>query len=443
MATLNMRYGGKIVSLPEGFNFNANYGTARLNIKVNNTSTLKFGLTTNTNATEYCGLGFRINKLVSKGSTFSDKYGTYETDDLYVAQTAHIGRVYSTSYVDRAGIAMPPRLPYPGYTAISSKSQSSQSVETNSGVIEVRGDSLGIYSSYCSTDIRVTSVSTKITGQQTASYTRNAGNGSGTAAANPGVRIVTNNTGSWYTTRTASEAIATYTYYSFSYSNTVDWRDRVITYNRTWPAVGANRTYTQIQSQFMTRTMDMYYGYVTGVQSTAVKKIRDAWLATSNWAVQAYSLDKSSSISTTRRLSNTSASNKTTGSTAGAWKTVETYTYSDAESNVVYFYTATSRTLRHTYTSKQTTKASIVSTSKTTYSTRRSSFGYVSESYTAQAIQPAYRYSTRWSYWWTSCSKYTNTTYLTGSTNFYGTTYWSSWTYRWTSVSSTLHNMNI
>ena len=77
MSILNMRYNGNIISLSdESFNFNPqNYGTARLNIKANSNSTMKFGLTTNTNAQEYCKMQMRIN-----------------------GQVAYIGRISSTEY---------------------------------------------------------------------------------------------------------------------------------------------------------------------------------------------------------------------------------------------------------------------------------------------------------------------------------------------------------
>ena len=193
MASFNVRYGGNIIALQEGFNYNASYGTAKLNLKVNSISTLKLGLTTNTNAKDYCKFQMRIG-----------------------GQTAFIGRVSSTSYISGANVD------YNGSSTVSR----SQSVSTASEVKQSAGTSaFPITTSSMSTS---TGQYTQVTRTYTQSGTNGAGNGSGTAAANPTVRTVTNATGSSVTTRTASANVASATIYSHSRA----YRTIKSTYNR-------------------------------------------------------------------------------------------------------------------------------------------------------------------------------------------------------------------
>ena len=414
MSTFNIRYGGQIESIPEGFNFNANYGTDKLHIKVNSTSTMKFGLTTNTNAQEYCHFSVRIG-----------------------GQTAYIGRVYSTSYSGQVYIhdsSLPPYTPSSGYSTTSSKSTYSNSIVTSSST-----NALGWVGVYSSSE----SVSTKITGQQTQSYTRNAGSGNSTAAANPTIRTLTNNTGSWVTTRTASAKVASLTWYSFSViANKDEYRSETYTTSIAWAALGAKKTITQKRTRHLKISQKIGYLSVRGSNYNDVRywytdysKTSSASIGWDDWTTW--------TASTTRRISATTTSNITSNSTAGNHVTVkqstDNYIYPNSIVTSDRKYIEVTRSKIDTYTYSITSNGSVYSTSKTSYKTRQSRGAFNTWGFTtaAQAIQTLYNYSTRWSYWWTSCSKYTNTTYFTG------TTFYSTITRRTETNSYTCHNMNI
>ena len=414
MSTFNIRYGGQIESIPEGFNFNANYGTDKLHIKVNSTSTMKFGLTTNTNAQEYCHFSVRIG-----------------------GQTAYIGRVYSTSYSDAVysySSSLPPYTPSSGYSTTSSKSTYSNSIVTSSSTDSLRW--AGVYSSS-------ESVSTKTTSQQTQSYTRNAGSGDGTAAANPTIRTVTNNTGSSVTTRTASAEVASLTWYSFS-ANPVRQMTRRETYtlNRSFPAVGANKTLTIYRTRnYLQSVFDQYIN----VRGSNYQKVYNTWIQCTylyTYTLQDWSDWVNSTKSSTRYIKSSSASNSTGATTTTPYKETQSVMVNWANTNIVaYDYKAVhaTRTLVSTMRYTTTQNGYVSTVSSTTYVTSQSRGPYITTGrvVSAQPIQTLYDYSTRWSYWWTSCSKYTNTTYFTG------TTFYSTITYRSETNSYTCHNMNI
>jgi len=83
MATLNYRYSGQIVSLPDTGEYEVGtFGTARLNVKVNETSTAKFGLCSHVNSISYDKLRFRINGTICGiGRTASLEYISGNTPD--------------------------------------------------------------------------------------------------------------------------------------------------------------------------------------------------------------------------------------------------------------------------------------------------------------------------------------------------------------------------
>ncbi len=407
MSTFNIRYGGQIESLPEGFNFNDNYGTDRLNIKVNSTSTMKLGLTTNTNAQEYCHFSIRIG-----------------------GQTAYIGRVSSTSYASGNAVN------YNGSVTTSRK----QSILTSSNYTTSYATSVcpNVTSSmHTSTDYQRV-----LTRDVTASQTRNSGSGDGTATYEHSLETYTNSTGSTVTTRTASENVPYLTYYTYSAVEYVDvYGTNARTISRAFPAVGSKKIMSMSSTNAYTSKSSRTYYYARGTNYNAVMNDRNYYTKADTYSA-GYNDWTSYTFSTTRRSVSTSASNTVkssvinpsydvTSKVSGSWPaTPGSLNYSSR------YYTSTkafSTTAAYTYS------CSITSYSKTTYMSRETRAGWNTWGTpgTAGAIATLYSSSTRYSYWWTSCEKYTGHSY------YYDTIYRTSATYSTTNVSETLHNMNI
>ena len=350
-ATMNIRYGGQILSVPEDFNFSPqNYGTARLKIKVNSSSTRELGLTTNTNAQEYSKLKVRVN-----------------------GQIAYLGRVSSTSY-------------------------------TSGEQIDYNGSSIGSRSQTVITE----------------SLTRNSNSGSGTSAADPTIRTITNNTGSSVTSATASEGIATKTSYSLRSSYYYDKYTISVTRKYGLPAVGNDAVITYSQTQVITSRRYMEKSYISINANSKVLQSAYTSMSSNTFQSTSKGLVKGTSVSTTRWISSSKKRARIAQTITTNCSYSTTYSSKFNSSNSSYetdYYSSSGSTTVYS----QYTYAKCYTTSSISYYSK-----YVTSSEISKRIlDPVAEYylsSTRWSYSWTSCEKYTNST---------------------TNVSETLHNMNI
>lgn len=168
MSVLHYRYSGNIIDINE-----CNYGTAKLNIKVNNNSTAKFGLTTDSNATEYCKVKFKI--------------GT---------NTAYLGRSMTTSYI--SGNSTNYFNSSSTNRSISVSTSSDYSTSSTTREYNINTSSMNtntyMYTQVTSTQQVETSSNTEQIWTNSATFTRNAGSYSGTSAVRP------NNTSNAYGT---------------------------------------------------------------------------------------------------------------------------------------------------------------------------------------------------------------------------------------------------
>ena len=205
MATLKMRYGGNIISLPEGANFSpGNYGTARLKYRVNSSSVGELGLTTNTNAKEYCGLQMRVGgQICFIGRVSTTSYVSGNSVDYHGSSTGSRSQVVSSSSEYLTSLATRP-IDYHSSSMSTSTSMytevtSTQQVETNSYTQEVW--------------------------TRSATGTTDSGSGNGTSAAQPSIRTVTNATGSTVTSRTVVGDVLTNSSFKETYKNREYWYD--------------------------------------------------------------------------------------------------------------------------------------------------------------------------------------------------------------------------
>lgn len=407
MATLNMRYGGQLISIPEGENFNANYGTAKLNIKVNSTSTMKFGLTTNTNAQEYCKLRLRVggkNAYIGRVSTSSVAYSRVYTGDIINNSTVTSARGS-------------------GYNETWVETSSARVIRTST-----------CRSSTGSTEYLVSSTSY--------TSTINPGSGNGTSAADPTIRTVTNNTGSSVTSRTASANVASLTYYSFSVQESVDYyRSTSESIKYGWPALGANKTRSYTSYWTYKASNRISNASYRGSNYNSITKERNSYTKTSSYEISPDDWVTRNTVSTTRRIVSTSksgtlASNVTTGE---VYSIKSNTAFNPGISDYDWAASAITRTNQNSYSRNYTQNGSIVSYSKTTYSASRTRGGYNSYGQTQapEAIQTLYQSSKRWSYWWVSSEIATFEYYS------YDEIYYTSYTRTHLTVSFTMHNMNI
>ena len=613
----NIRYQGQTHEYDDETYNPRNFGTKRLNIRVNSSSVAKFGLTTNTNALEYCRFKVRVG-----------------------GETAYIARTYTTSYISgetpvyngsvSAARSVSTTMQSESQSALTSQSvtvvTSSASVSTNqvsssytgttgSGSYSSPSDP-GKYTNENSTGSTVVTLNTlnnsvitavdgangyqtsaaqpsinqstyAVAGNATSSIyktsatalvntvlaTRNAGSGTGQVIDGNGVvRTVTNNTGSSVTSNVALAATGwnysssmtstwsmTYNYnpgtatataehdygtYKFSYhttrkltaselikdnaaanlgpgvsaanpinaaytnatgstvvTRTQSWnsltkvdtwysRSQVRAYHkwtnnhnyaRQFPALGANKSLSSRHSNTQTYVESRSTWTIAAVNNYAAVNTAAGWGNASTQTTQSGAASNWE-VSSTRRIMNTTL--KTSAEQAyqgGAWTT-----YSANGKSVT-------RSFTKTRTQTSNVSASIASTSKSMYATRKTqSYSYAATA-AKQAVQTYYSsyYAARWSYWsassrlWTrwsysesyyrseytkrstynvstsSCSKYTNSTYnaststwkeyklytydvhTTSCSKASSTTYYTSKSSSTSSVSETLHNMNL
>ena len=398
MAALNMRYGGNIVSLPEGANFSpGNFGTYRLKYRVNSSSVGELGLTTNTQAKNYCGLKMRIG-----------------------GQICYIGRVSSTSYISGDTI---------DYHDSSRGSLASQSASVSEYLTSIATLPIDYHSSSMSTS---TSMYTEVTSTEqieTRSYTQevwtrsatgttNSGSGNGTSSSDPGTGTVTNNTGSTVTTRTVKGQSLTNSSFKESITNGVTYYSYYTIENKLFNQTGTayNGSYRQLASKEIVArgSWSQWNAHVGTTTSYRVAK-----------ATQYDTRNVSVLTTNTYQVSSTTQSNSN--------KTTQA-------SNTTY---NTNKFSQYTHHIKTSTRANAKSTTQTLayyakfsepVSTKSETFG---------------SYADRWTYYWTSCKKVTYNYYSTATIREYstrsytGTTYRSSITRSTTSVSETIHNMNV
>ena len=546
MAILNIRYNGETKSYDNSnFNFNPlNYGKARLNIKVNS-NIEKFGLTTNTNATEYCKLRIRIgNNIAYLGRVSTISYISGETPPYNKSTVTSSNFSVATQSEVQTALTSSNITIYTSSMSTATESISSSYTGTTGANIATHPTQPSIQTVTNATGSTVTTATALI---NTVLATRNAGNGVNTSPTNPGTPTVTNATGSTVTTATSlvgtkivywysNTASATYTYnpinatgsnstYSYSFTKTASvtgrytrnaaanqgpgisaanpgmatWTNNtgitVVTRTQQWnsltrvdtwysksqsrhmlywtnqnlltrqfPAVGANKALTSRHTFYQT------YSQNNQTTRTAAQVYNN--VATAGWGAAQTTTNtgnayQSSYASTTRRISNTTLkASKDQGGQETGQKTIVNNSSNFQKSEL------------HSYTRTSSISASIKSTTSTKYLTKETKWHSEYQVGAAQAIQTYYSsyYAARWSYWWnsssyytlstytgtynrsfssiastwnaswTSCSKYTNSTYnasWTSCSKASSTTYKTSKTSSTTSVTETVHNMNI
>lgn len=431
MSTFNIRYGGQIESLKEGPYYNDNYGTAKLNIKVNSTSTLKFGLTTNTSAQEYCHFSIRIG-----------------------GQTAYIGKViplyvYQTHLT--SGQQHADSKAYNDYLLGSSSSvYSDKYAVAVTGTIAERPRLTDYYTHAISQTTEVTNTVTIITSEETYTSTSAPGYGIKYSSADPGIKTEENSTGSTVTYATTSEQLST-PWYSFSvYDNVDEYRSEYSTISRGWPAAGNNKVFTYSRTRQMKTSQELQYYAVRGTDYKQVYNDYKNYTKITSAGDTAYGDWSTYQQSTTLRISGTTASNVTTASTAGGWATIkissQNWAFTEGVKDVDWDnkWSIISRSQMHTFTSKITSKGSVYTTSKTLYNTRQTRSGYNTwGNRDPQAIKTMYLYATTYTYSTSSCEKYTDTSYYTEEYYQKGTSYTTSYSHRYATVTQTMHNMNI
>ena len=204
--TLKIRYQGNVISIPNNSEFNPeSYGLSKINIRINSQSTMRLGLTTNTEALSYCKMKIRFNN-----------------------QDAYIGRVSSITYTsgDTAD--------YKGSTSVSRSTELGTSMYTNnagSGSFTSGGT---ISKGKTATNSTGSTVTTN-TGYSSGTYTNGAGSGSFTSGGAVAKGTKTNNTGSTVTTNTGQSTASgtsnygtgTRTEKSTKYMNSRSWMTTV------------------------------------------------------------------------------------------------------------------------------------------------------------------------------------------------------------------------
>ena len=423
MSTFNIRYGGQIESVSEGFNFNGNYGTDRLHIKVNSTSTLKLGLTTNTNAQEYCHFTVRVGGV-----------------------TGYIGRV---STLSRTGIhrTFEP-IDRNGSTIVSLTSEFSQTTESKSDTVTYPDEHWPEFT-YKTT----TSYSTRITSYDTTDIRDGGGMGI-TSYSNKMYDVGDTIEGYQSNSRTiititkeSTSAATTQTYYSFSVLAYRDsYRSEYLTMSRGIPAAGAKKTITITSSRIL-RVSNEYDGYnYRGTDYNAITAARNRYTK-ANTDLVTYDewVTNKSTTSYTRRYVSTTTSNTTYANTSiGVTKTVGSdnnpYSYPDSVVSFDESYYARTTTVRNTYISRYTINASVVTTSNTTMFSRRTRGGYNSYGNPGapQEIQTLYRTAEIYYY------SYLYDRYHSETINpQYLSEYHTTFETISASTTYTLHNMNI
>ena len=412
MATLNMRYGGNIVSIPEGTEFSpGNYGTARLKFRVNSTSVGKFGLTTNTNAKEYCKLQMRVG-----------------------GQICYIGRVSTTSYisggsVDYHGSSM-------GSRSVSSVSASEYATSNASRSIEYYSSSMSTstsrYTQVTSTEQVQTNYYTQEVLSKTEYVTYGNGSGNGTSSYNPGIGDageidpINYRTSSTETTRTLSEKILTNSSYRETYYESAIYNKYLYyTYNSARNGGSINQ---QVVQSFTTESTynkgscsrELWNQHANATKTSLLSNVHNTGTVSYNFKVFYKTGNSGSNV--------TVVSSTYTKMLAANW------TETDKEVRISRGKTATITT---TYN-----QASTYNTSEF--------HCYLSTTYTGGKNSTTYgSYSSKWTYYWISyvmskASYYSTRTVREYSTRSYtGSTYYSSITRSTSSVSETIHNMNI
>ena len=451
MSILNIRYGGEIVPIDNAnFNFNpSTYGRARINVKVG-TKTEKFGLTTNTNAVEYCKMRMRVgNKVAYLGRVSTVSYISGETPTYNGSSMTLSNSVTNTKDPGSGSVTHPTN---PGTPTVTNATGSTVTTKTAlastkyvywysaTGTNTFNYDPINAHGGN-----ETMSYSYTKTARNTAYATRNAkaGLGPGTSAADPGAATWTNATGSTVVTRRESGNVLTRvdTHNSF-YQIVVNayYTDQNI-FDRQFPAVGNNKTYTSQRSNYVTLSQQILtYNYYSLNNPTGAAQARQNAANNAKTLVTNTMAYASFSKSTTRNVNKyTSTGLATEAQKTGAWKTV----VSQASTNI-------SRTILYTSSRRTSGKVSVNSTTKTNYLTKETKTYRQFATQAPQALQVWYSsyYSKRWSYWYNTSSVYTVSTY-TGTYNQSFSSQASTWNASWTScrkitiINETVHNMNL
>lgn len=455
MATLNIRYGGKIVSLPEGANFSpGNYGTARLKYRVNSTSVGELGLTTHTDAKAYCGLQMRVGGQICyigrvsttsyisgdtvdyHDSSMGDRYASVSSSSEYATSTAKRNIDYYSSSMSTSTSQ---------YTQVTS----TQQIQTNSYTQQVWSNS---YTYRVETRSYTNEVLTK-----TENYTYNAGNGNATSNANPGMMTWDDLSPTFATTsetvitRTASGQILSKSSFKETWYDSVKISESITnSWGLRWsPAESPGQT-RELQYKTTRKTENIKYGYTMWNAHANAASTDPVATNKQTGGVTAYTwtYDKTTAngaVST----SYTNGASTVTDASGG------TYSVSKTDN----WYITTSHKINYIRVSTTyTTSRTVYSTGMTAGSTSR----YRSQNVNSTTYGS---YSSRWTYYWTSgvisvksyYSTATNREYETRTSNEYstrtireystqsytGSTYYSSITRSTTSVSETIHNMNL
>lgn len=453
MATLHIRYAGNIVSLPEGANFSpGNYGTARLKYRVNSTSVGELGLTTHTDAKEYCGLQMRIgNQICYIGRVSTTSYISGDTVDYHDSSmgdryiSASSASEYATSTESRS-------IDYYSSSMSTSTSQytqvtSTQQIQTNSYTQQVWTNS---YTYQVETRSYTNEVLTK-----TENYSYNIGNGNATSSKNPGM-LTWGQSGVYTTTetvitRTASGQVLTNSSFRETYYDSVKRSESTTnSWGFRWsPAENPGQTRV-LESRTTRKTENLKYSYT--------------FWNSHNGSASTDPVETSS---------------QTAGVTAYTWTYEKVRTYGAVSSSVTNGASTVSDASGATYTASKTDNwyittshkknsirvSSTYTTSKTVYTTAMTASSI--SRYRRQNLNSTTygSYSSRWTYYWSSCAYYVRSYYSTAtyreydtrtsneystrtvreySTRSYtGSTYYSSITRSTSTVSETIHNMNL
>lgn len=412
MATLNIRYGGNIVSLPEGVNFSpGNYGTCRLKYRVNSASVGELGLTTNTNAKEYCGLQMRVG-----------------------GQICYIGRVSTTSYVsgesvDYHGSSM-------GSRSVSSVSASEYATSNASRSIEYYSSSMSTstsrYTQVTSTEQVQTNYYTQQVLSKTEYVTYGNGSGNGTASYDPGIGDegeidpYNNRTSSTETTRTLSEKILTKSSYKGSWAKVMNGTTQIY---KSYGVAMNTGTVGEQRTQSFYSTINYYTNKYTSSEWNTIGQTPSTQTnrnETTNGTMTAKFKPyfKTDSTEATKQTTNSYTSLIAANQTSSFKASTKSYSVKCSITTKYDYSTFTFTTYKHTY-------SELVKWGQGTASTTYGS------------------YSSRWTYYWISyamskASYYSTRTVREYSTRSYtGSTYYSSITRSTSSVSETIHNMNV
>lgn len=487
MASLKMRYGGNVIELAEGFNYNPeNYGTARLNYRIASNSVGKLGLTTNTNAKAYCKLAMRVNgQICFIGRVSSTNYISGDTIDYNGSVVgSRISEMSSSSESFQSSASYD----YPVITSSMSISTSqytqttgtrqivtnsyTQAIETNSytyqartsvasrtvsegvGVDEQWNTSIPIGTDESGNYYRKSYTYTSKTASETAqifvstnSINVNNGYQYCTSNANPGTGEAWNGNSYINKTRTASEQIvnnsatsilATHASYYTSSSRYTNGFAGLAGTSKIFTFTTKVAYYTYVNRLTVANMAALgskskqsnYYGYGNGYQTLKVN------ISTGN-------------------SSNTGGTRVTYGKAHNDYATYSTSSFAVSSQMTYKWKSSAGAMTKTTYTFESTgMTADALGLSTHTYYTYTTRWTAWASSYYRQSYYSTRSiYSGSWSSWVTYLDEYyatyTQREYSTrtieeyGTETLIGTTYYSSITRSTTSVSETIHNMNV